>query len=74
MKPFVPLNGALVKLFGLSVKLLNCPEQLKDIFYSVDNHRAAQNKAGTSGCLFLTHFSQLKLKNGYDNGVQAQVG
>lgn len=45
MKPFVPLNGALVKLPGLSVKLLNCPVQLKDIFYSTDNYRAAQNMA-----------------------------
>lgn len=79
MKPFVPLNGALVKLLGLSVKLLNCPDRLRDIFYSADNHRVAQNKALWFFKLvfFSDRFSQLKLKNGAcsaDNGVPAQVG
>lgn len=45
LKPFVPLNGALVRFHGFSVKLLNFPDQQRDIFYSIDNHRVAQNKA-----------------------------
>lgn len=45
LKPFVPLNAALVKLPGLFVKPLNCPDRRRDIFYCADNHRVAQNKA-----------------------------
>lgn len=65
MKPFVPLNAALVKLPGLFAKPLNWPGRRRDIFYCADNHRVAQNKAPRWLELVPSRArsAQLKLKN-----------
>lgn len=61
LKPFVPLNGALVRFSGFSVKLLNCPGRQRDVFYSIDNHRVEQNE--TCSLTISDTFSWLELKN-----------
>lgn len=60
-RPFVPLNGALVRSSVFSVKPLNRPDQQKDIFYPIDNYRVAQTKT----CLLPISdtFRRFKLKN-----------